>query len=153
MAHELQYLAKYPMQSKYCGIISWSIIIVWVATQLVKPLSHWSLRDVAIILDQWFSHTYQREISRTFPEIILRWMPQDLPDDQSTLVQVTALCRQATGHYLCQCPHVASLSHNNLIANKSLNTCCFYICRTGIIIAMLESLELKRKSWLYHKVI
>ena len=35
--------------------------------------------------------------------IALRWMPQDLTDDKSTLVQVMAWCRQATSHYLGQC--------------------------------------------------
>ena len=33
----------------------------------------------------------------------LRWMPQDLIDDKSALVQVMAWCRQATSHYLSQC--------------------------------------------------
>ena len=33
----------------------------------------------------------------------LRWMPQDLTDDKSTLVQVMDWCRQATSHYLSQC--------------------------------------------------
>ena len=33
----------------------------------------------------------------------LRWMPQELTDDQSTLVQVMAWCHQATKHYLSQC--------------------------------------------------
>ena len=36
-------------------------------------------------------------------EIALRWMALDLTDDQSTLVQVMAWCRQATSHYLSQC--------------------------------------------------
>ena len=36
-------------------------------------------------------------------EIALRWMPLDLNDDKSTLVQVMAWCRQATSHYLSQC--------------------------------------------------
>ena len=36
-------------------------------------------------------------------EIALRWMPQDLTYDKSTLVQVMAWCRQATRHYLNQC--------------------------------------------------
>ena len=36
-------------------------------------------------------------------EIALRWMPPDLTDDKSTLVQVMAWCRQATSHYLSQC--------------------------------------------------
>ena len=35
-------------------------------------------------------------------EIVLRWMPLDLTDDKSTLVQVMAWCRQATSHYLNQ---------------------------------------------------
>ena len=36
-------------------------------------------------------------------EIALRWMPLDLTDDKSTLIQVMAWCRQATSHYLSQC--------------------------------------------------
>ena len=36
-------------------------------------------------------------------KIALRWMPLDLTDDKSTLVQVMAWCRQATSHYLSQC--------------------------------------------------
>ena len=35
-------------------------------------------------------------------EIALRWMLPDFTDDQSTLVQVIAWCRQATSHYLSQ---------------------------------------------------
>ena len=34
---------------------------------------------------------------------IFRWMPQDLTDDKSTLVQVMAWCRRATSHYLNRC--------------------------------------------------
>ena len=36
-------------------------------------------------------------------KIALRWMPLDLTDEKSTLVQVMAWCRQATSHYLSQC--------------------------------------------------
>ena len=36
-------------------------------------------------------------------EIALTWMSLDFTDDQSTLVQVMAWCRQATSHYLSQC--------------------------------------------------
>ena len=36
-------------------------------------------------------------------EIGLRWMPLDLTDDKSTMVQVMGWCRQATSHYLSQC--------------------------------------------------
>ena len=38
-----------------------------------------------------------------FCEIIIRWMPHDLTDDKSTLVQVMAWCHQATSHYLSLC--------------------------------------------------
>ena len=36
-------------------------------------------------------------------KIALIWMSLDFTDDQSTLVQVMAWCRQATSHYLNQC--------------------------------------------------
>ena len=36
-------------------------------------------------------------------KITLRWIPLDLTDDKSTLVQVMAWCRQASSHYLSQC--------------------------------------------------
>ena len=36
-------------------------------------------------------------------KIALRWMPLNLTDGKSTLVQVMAWCRQATSHYLSQC--------------------------------------------------
>ena len=42
-------------------------------------------------------------IFRSSHDNALRWMPQDLTDDNSTLVQVMAWCRQATSHYLSQC--------------------------------------------------
>ena len=41
----------------------------------------------------------------SFNDNALRWMPWDLTDDKSTLVQVMAWCRQATSHYLSQCWH------------------------------------------------
>ena len=36
-------------------------------------------------------------------KIAFRWMPMDLTDDKSRLVQVMAWCPQATSHYLSQC--------------------------------------------------
>ena len=33
----------------------------------------------------------------------LRWMPRDLTDDKSTLIQIMAWCRYTTSHYLSQC--------------------------------------------------
>ena len=46
-------------------------------------------------------------------EIALRWLPQDLIDDESALVQVMAWCCQANGDPdLCR--HMASLGCNEL---------------------------------------
>ena len=48
-------------------------------------------------------------------EIVIRWLPQDLTSDKSTLVQIMAWCCQATSHYLSQCwprslsPHHATM--------------------------------------------
>ena len=46
----------------------------------------------------------------------LRWMPWDLTDDKSILVQVMAWCCQATSHYLSHylvpCCQIASPGHN-----------------------------------------
>ena len=36
-------------------------------------------------------------------KIVLKWMPMDLNDGKSTLVQVMAWCRQATSHYPSKC--------------------------------------------------
>ena len=36
-------------------------------------------------------------------EIALRWMPEYVINEKSTLVQVMAWCHQATSHYLSQC--------------------------------------------------
>ena len=38
-----------------------------------------------------------------FCKIAPRWMPLDLTDDKSTLVQIMAGCCQATSHYLSEC--------------------------------------------------
>ena len=43
------------------------------------------------------------DVSSTSCEIGVRWVPQNTSDDESTLVQVMAWCRQATSHYLSQC--------------------------------------------------
>ena len=56
-------------------------------------------------------------------EIALRWMPLDLTDDKSTLVQVMAWCRQAASHTWANvdpdlCRQMASLGLNELILNE-----------------------------------
>ena len=54
-------------------------------------------------------------------KIALRWMPPDLTDDKSTLVQVMAWCRQATSHYLSQC-WPRSLSPYGINRSQWVNT-------------------------------
>ena len=53
-------------------------------------------------------------------EIALRWIPLDLTNDKSTLVQVMAWCRQAASHYLSQC-WPRSLSPNGLTRPQWVN--------------------------------
>ena len=58
-------------------------------------LTHWPLVDFNLILvNGGWGISY---------EFAFRWMPLDLTDDKSTLVQVMAWCRHATSHYLSQC--------------------------------------------------
>ena len=70
-----------------------------------SELTHWPLRDMAVILE-----------ARFFNSIYRAWA------FAATLLQVMAWCRQATSHHLsqclptttCVCQHMASLSHNDL---------------------------------------
>ena len=59
-------------------------------------------------------------------EIALRWMPLDLTDDKSTLVQVMAWCRQATSHYLSQC-WPRSMSPNGVTRPQWVNSSHTYL--------------------------
>ena len=52
------------------------------------------------------------------------WMPQDLTDDKSTLIQVMAWCRQATSHYLSQC-WLSSLSPYGIARSQWVKRCCY----------------------------
>ena len=46
-------------------------------------------------------------------KIALRWIPLDLTNDKSTLVQVMAWCHHATSHYLSQCwPRYLAIWHH-----------------------------------------
>ena len=61
-----------------------------------------------------FKHLLVNDISVFSEDTDLRWMPQDLADDESMLVQVMAWFHQAITHYLNQCwlrwitPYVAT---------------------------------------------
>ena len=61
----------------------------------------------------------------TWCEIALRGMPQNTVDDNSTLIQLMALCHQATNHDLSQyCPNLwhpmASLGHGVLTPRNQM---------------------------------
>ena len=60
-------------------------------------------------------------IFRASHDNALRWMPQDLTDDKSTLVQVMTWCRQATSHYLSQC-WLSPLSSYDVAGSQWANT-------------------------------
>ena len=68
-----------------------------IINSLVPGKFAWNFRQVIfkqiLVIDAW-------SISC---EIALIWMSLDFTDDQSTLVQVMAWCRQAASHYLSQC--------------------------------------------------
>ena len=74
-------------------------------------------------------------IFRSSHDNALRWMPQDLDDDKSTLVQVMAWCRQATIHYLSQC-WLSSLSLYGVARPQwvDLRTCMQYMCISFYVI-------------------
>ena len=71
------------------------------APALVNPLAHercWSNFTSAS-----FKIILQIDILSTPSDIGLSWVPLNLTDGKSTLVQVMAWCCQATTHYLIQC--------------------------------------------------
>ena len=74
----------------------------------------WSKKNVFKVINslapRWFEYDSKNVIFVVLMiglfkscENVLRWMPWDLTDDKSALVQVMAWCRQATSHYLSQC--------------------------------------------------
>ena len=58
-----------------------------------------------------------------FCENALRWMPQDLIDDQLTGFQVMAWCHQAPSHYLIKCWYSA-MSQYDFTKPQCINTTC-----------------------------
>ena len=96
------------------------LTFIW-TTVILSALTHWSLRDVVINFKSIiFQHVLWIKFMSTSYEIALKWMPQNQFDDKSTLVQVMALCHQATSHYLSHCwpryiwCHMTSLCYNDL---------------------------------------
>ena len=95
-----------------------------------NQLTHWPLGDLVAIPKMEFSILFYWLLSSH--DDALRWMPQDLTDDKSTLVQVMAWCRQATSHYLSQC-WLSSLSPHGVVRpqwvkkNLPQTSSCFFL--------------------------
>ena len=113
----------------------------------ITPLTaYWPLGNLNEILDMPF-----------FTTDFSDWwqMPLDVTDYQSTLVQATAWCRQATSHYLSQCwprslsPY-GSVSHNELIGLKridretTLNT-TYVVCY--IVEVKVKTVTVRHWTW------
>ena len=94
-------------------------------------------------------------IFRPVHDNALRWMPQELTDDKSTLVQVMAWCHQATSHYLSQC-WPRSMSPNGVTRPQWVKfikvsfTIQFQEC---IMLHELElAMDLQNQNWLQPSV-
>ena len=76
---------------------TYSLVTEKIINSLAPGKFEWNFRHVIfkqiLVIDGWGISC----------EIALIWMSLDFTDDQSTLVQVMAWCRQATSHYLSQC--------------------------------------------------
>ena len=72
------------------------------ATTTGSILTHWPLGNFNEILNVIFKQILAIDGWGICCEIALIWMSLDFTDDQSTLVQVMAWCRQATSHCLSQ---------------------------------------------------
>ena len=83
-----------------------------VAKSLAPRKFEWNFRHVIfkqiLVIDGWGIPC----------EIALILMSLDFPDDQSTLVQVMAWCRQATSHYLSQCWPRSLLAYGVIMSFK-----------------------------------
>ena len=124
-------------------------------------LTHCSLADLGCDLKKCnFQSILVIGLFRSLHGNAIRWMPQDLTDDKSTLFQVMAWCHQATSHYLSQCwprsmlPYVVTRSQwVNVIRARNCIDGLTQDCGNCSLLAM-ELPELCPKpliweSWLY----
>ena len=98
-----------------CNSISWPVSIwlaFWLNYNLIRFLGVISIGPINSLApgrsecdskNVIFSLVLLIGVFRSSHDNAFWWMPQDLADDKSTLVQVMAWCRQATSHDLSQC--------------------------------------------------
>ena len=83
--------------SNYIHIIMWDVIVHPCINSLAPGKFEWNFGYMIfkqiLVIEGW----------GICCEIALIWMSLDFTDDQSTLVQVMAWCRQPPSHYLSQC--------------------------------------------------
>ena len=126
----LLYWYRYGRQQARGSHIQFCSVLLWYGLRLISPIfakmislarresycpsaSETSSNDIVYSLApgefEWnFRHVIFKQILviggwGISCELALIWMSLDFTDDQSTLVQVMAWCRQATSHYLSQC--------------------------------------------------
>ena len=63
--------------------------------------THWPLREVTIIWSKIFKLVIQKSSVGTYREIAVKWMPQNLSNEESTSLR--AWWHQATSHHLSWC--------------------------------------------------
>ena len=105
---------------------------VWLIDCLVynkTQINSLALGDLDAILKMQFSLLFYLLIGifTSSKDNAVRWMPWDLTNEKSTLVQVMAWCRQATSHYLSQC-WPSSMSPYGVTRPQWVNTC--FLCLT-----------------------
>ena len=83
------------VNSYLIGYFEWHHLI---KDKISKPLTQWPLGNLNVIL-KIFNLALLIGIFKSCDNV-LRWMPQNLTDGKSTLIQVMAWCRQATSRYL-----------------------------------------------------
>ena len=96
--HHVLFIKKSPNLRRCFLILKWG---TWSCTEITNDEWTMSIQrkfrkiifQLILLIDGW-------SISC---KIVLKWMPMDLTDGKSTLVQVMAWCRQATSHYLSEC--------------------------------------------------
>ena len=113
-----------------------AVIIMVVTNSLAPGRCGWYLNSLA---PRRFERNFRKVIFKLILvidvwgiscEIVLTWMPQDLTDDKSSLVQVMAWCCQATSHYLNQC-WPSSLSPYSIIRPQWIKLVQTHINRAG----------------------
>ena len=96
------HICKYtPKRSK--NILMYYNSVAFIMHEYQAMLNSLAPRRSNVILNVIFNLVLLIGIFKSSDDDVLRWMPQDLTDDKSTLVKVIAWCRQATSKYLNQC--------------------------------------------------